>query len=118
MATAKLFLFIGKKYKCGNSPVMLRVTHQRKNRYISLGDSFRGTSQQWEKTSRRFNSQYKHYRTKNKVLAKLEVRANDIIDDFTKNGTIINYLNKYAETKISAKAKISYLKYDWTLNGK
>ena len=58
---------------------------------------------------------------RNKLSAK-KVQISSIFDwfkdDFTKNGTIINYLNKYAETKISAKAKISYLKYDWTLNGK
>ena len=39
-------------------------------------------------------------------------------DDFTKKGSLISYLNTYSETKISPKAKISYLKYDWTLNGK
>ncbi|QVY67369.1 DUF547 domain-containing protein [Polaribacter sp. Q13] len=39
-------------------------------------------------------------------------------EDFIKNGSIIDFLNTYSETKISPKAKISYLKYDWTLNGK
>lgn len=39
-------------------------------------------------------------------------------DDFTKNGTLIDYLNLYADTKTNTKAKISYLPYDWTLNGK
>tara|TARA_R110002126_G_C10490437_1_gene503716 strand:+ start:24360 stop:25070 length:711 start_codon:yes stop_codon:yes gene_type:complete len=39
-------------------------------------------------------------------------------DDFTKNGSVIDYLNKYAETEIKSNAKISYLKYDWSLNGK
>jgi hypothetical protein len=39
-------------------------------------------------------------------------------DDFTKKGSLISYLSTYSETKISPKAKISYLKYDWTLNGK
>ena len=39
-------------------------------------------------------------------------------EDFTKNSTVIDYLNKYSETKINSNAKISYLKYDWSLNGK
>ena len=39
-------------------------------------------------------------------------------DDFTKTGTVIDFLNTYSETEISPKAKISYLKYDWSLNGK
>ena len=39
-------------------------------------------------------------------------------DDFNKKGTVIDFLNTYSKTKISPNAKISYLKYDWTLNGK
>ena len=38
--------------------------------------------------------------------------------DFTKKGSLIDFLNEYSETKISKKAKISFLKYDWNLNGK
>jgi len=39
-------------------------------------------------------------------------------NDFTKNGTLINYLNKYASIKVSEKASIKYLTYDWILNNK
>ncbi len=38
--------------------------------------------------------------------------------DFTKNGSIIDYLNKYATTKIKSNARINFLEYDWSLNGK
>lgn len=38
--------------------------------------------------------------------------------DFTKNGSIITFLNSYLERKIAPKEKISYLKYNWNLNGK
>lgn len=31
-------------------------------------------------------------------------------------GKLIDFLNKYATTKVSAKAKVSYLEYDWGLN--
>lgn len=55
-------------------------------------------------------------------LSKNKVQISEIFnwfkDDFTKNGSIIDFLNSYSETEISKKAKISYLKYDWTLNGK
>jgi hypothetical protein len=37
-------------------------------------------------------------------------------DDFTKEGTIIEFLNKYSKTKINSKAKISFKEYDWGLN--
>lgn len=39
-------------------------------------------------------------------------------NDFTKNGSLINYLNKYSKTKIKPKAKVGYLKYNWSLNSK
>lgn len=38
--------------------------------------------------------------------------------DFTKNGDIIDYLNKYSKVKINSKAKVSYMDYDWSLNEK
>lgn len=35
--------------------------------------------------------------------------------DFTE-GSIIGYLNKYADEKINADAEVSYMEYDWALN--
>ncbi len=37
-------------------------------------------------------------------------------DDFTKNGTLIEYIQPYSKIKIDSKAKINYLDYDWSLN--
>jgi predicted nucleic-acid-binding Zn-ribbon protein len=57
----------------------------------------------------------------NKISNK-KIQISSIFDwfqkDFTKNTTLIDYLNKYSETKINSSAKVSYLKYDWSLNGK
>lgn len=36
--------------------------------------------------------------------------------DFTEEGTLIDFLNKYAPVKIKANAEISYIDYDWSLN--
>ncbi|MBW3546166.1 MAG: DUF547 domain-containing protein [Bacteroidetes bacterium] len=36
--------------------------------------------------------------------------------DFTKSESLVAFLNRYANTKLSPKAKISYLEYDWRLN--
>ncbi|MCK5280145.1 MAG: DUF547 domain-containing protein [Cyclobacteriaceae bacterium] len=36
--------------------------------------------------------------------------------DFTKNGSLTDFLNKYAKIKIDEDVKISYIKYDWSLN--
>lgn len=36
--------------------------------------------------------------------------------DFTENGSLVDYINQYAETKISTNAKVNYLDYNWNLN--
>lgn len=36
--------------------------------------------------------------------------------DFTKNGTLIEYLNQYAPVQIDRKADKSFMSYDWSLN--
>ncbi len=38
--------------------------------------------------------------------------------DFTKDGTLISFLNQYSEVKIDKDASVSYMKYDWSLNEK
>ncbi|WNW01357.1 DUF547 domain-containing protein [Tenacibaculum sp. HL-MS23] len=38
--------------------------------------------------------------------------------DFTKKSSLIDFINKYSNTKVDAKANVSFLKYDWSLNGK
>lgn len=39
-------------------------------------------------------------------------------EDFTKNQTLIEFLNKYSDTTINEHATLSYLKYNWNINGK
>lgn len=36
--------------------------------------------------------------------------------DFTKNGSLVDFINEYAEVKISKKTKIRFLPYNWSLN--
>lgn len=59
--------------------------------------------------------------SRNKISNK-KVQISSIFDwfkeDFTKNGSIIDYLNKYSNTAIKSNARITYLKYDWSLNNK
>ena len=59
--------------------------------------------------------------TRNKIGNK-KVQISEIFNwfkgDFTKNGSVIDYLNTYSNTEIKSNAKISYKKYDWSLNGK
>jgi len=58
-------------------------------------------------------------KSKNKIAAdKLQISQlwQWFEGDFTKNGDLISYLNKFSDIKISKKAKIGYLEYDWNLN--
>ncbi|WP_204343972.1 DUF547 domain-containing protein [Psychroserpens algicola] len=56
---------------------------------------------------------------KNKLSA-MQPKLSEIFkwykSDFTENGSLIDYINQYAETKISAYANIDYIDYDWNLN--
>ena len=59
--------------------------------------------------------------TRNKLSAK-KVQISEIFNwfkgDFTTEGSVIDYINKYANEPVNKKAKIKYLTYDWSLNGK
>ena len=59
--------------------------------------------------------------SRNKISEK-KIEISKIFDwfkgDFTKNGSLIEYFNKYSTTKIKKRAKVRYMKYDWSLNGK
>lgn len=58
--------------------------------------------------------------SRNKIDKK-KVQISEIFNwfkaDFTKKGSVIDYLNTYSNTEIKSNAKISYKKYDWSLNG-
>lgn len=54
------------------------------------------------------------------ILEKEQVEISKIFSwfksDFTKNRTLIDFLNKFSEEKIAPKAKVSHMDYDWSLN--
>lgn len=60
-------------------------------------------------------------KSRNNLSAK-KLQISSIFDwykeDFTKNGSVIDYIKKYSDVEISKKPRISYLTYDWSLNGK
>lgn len=56
---------------------------------------------------------------KNKITAN-RVQLSKIFswfkDDFTKKGSLIDFLNKYTDVKINPNSEVDYLDYDWALN--
>jgi len=68
-----------------------------------------------EQTAKDFiNDPSKNALTKEK--ANLSEIFNWYKKDFTQNGSLIDYLNKYADVKLTSNTKISYLNYNWDLN--
>ncbi|AKQ45552.1 hypothetical protein TH63_07670 [Rufibacter radiotolerans] len=58
--------------------------------------------------------------TKNKITAtkaELSEIFNWFSGDFRKNGTVLQFVNRYSKIKANPKAKISYKDYNWALNG-
>lgn len=59
---------------------------------------------------------------RNNLSKKGKIKISEIFnwfkDDFTKKGTVIDYINKYATSKVDKKAKVRYSSYNWNLNGK
>lgn len=59
---------------------------------------------------------------KRNKLSEGKVELSKIFDwfksDFTAEGDLIAYIRKYANIEINKDAKISFLEYDWSLNGK
>lgn len=53
-------------------------------------------------------------------IEKNKVKISKLFDwyeeDFTGDGDVIDYINKYSKTKVSGNASIEYLKYNWALN--
>ena len=37
-------------------------------------------------------------------------------EDFTKSGSLIEYLNQFSNIKINKKANVRFLEYNWSLN--
>jgi hypothetical protein len=72
--------------------------------------------EQLEQRSRSFINDPK----KNAIEPK-KIRVSQIFnwfkEDFTKNGALIDYLNRFSETKINADAEVVFMEYDWGLNG-
>ncbi len=78
------------------------------------------TEKNIDSTLERLMKEFINDPTRNK-LRKNKVEISEIFhwfeSDFTTNGSVVDYLNKYAEIPINKKAKIKYLPYDWSLNG-
>lgn len=58
--------------------------------------------------------------TRNKITSAKKGELSKIFNwykgDFTKNGSLIDFINKFSDTKLNADAEITFLDYGWGLN--
>ena len=77
------------------------------------------TASQMEEQLQKATIEFINDPSKNKI-EKNKVQLSKIFrwfkGDFTKNGSLIDYVNRYSDIEISKTSKIGYLMYDWGLN--
>ncbi len=86
MATAKIELYKGKKLANGSHPIMLRISHQKRNKYIYMGASVKpeqwiGEPENWVVRS------YPGFKRLNLRIDNSLNRARNIVYDFTESKT-------------------------------
>ncbi|MGB0879592.1 MAG: DUF547 domain-containing protein [Polaribacter sp.] len=71
-----------------------------------------------EKLMKSFINDSKRNKFGKKSMIHISEIFNWFKNDFTKKGSVIDYINKYATEKVDTNAQIHYLPYNWNLNGK
>lgn len=77
------------------------------------------TAAKLEKQLEKQTTQFINDASKNKITANkpnISSIFNWFGGDFKKNGSIIEFLNRYSKTKIHPNVKLSFLEYNWDLN--
>jgi integrase/recombinase XerD len=82
MTTSKTVLYISKFLKNGENPVMIRVTKNRKSKYISLGIS--GKPELW--TGNAFKRGYPNHAIANLVIQSKKLQIDNLILELEKSG--------------------------------
>lgn len=82
MADCKIILYTSKTLKNAKHPIVLRVTHQRKRKYYTLGEGNKGyaaTPDYWDEITSRYRRNQPDYKALNKILLDIEQEAKDIL---------------------------------------
>ena len=80
MPNVKVLLYKSKTYKNGTHPVMLRITHNRKAKYLSL--NMLCVEAEWDFNRCRFTRKFRDHQQKNRMLHFFEEKAYRILYDF------------------------------------
>ncbi len=111
MATIKIILFDSpsKKLQNGTYPICLKITHQRKRKYFQLNKYT--TPAKWNKDNGRFKRSFPNHSPENKVLLKIEGRANDITRNIERDDLPFSFLEfekRFIQKHVSSLVKDYY----------
>lgn len=87
MSVLKTILYTQKTLSNGQHPVMLYMYDEKAYR-ISLGYSCK--PKDWDKVKGKFKKSAENHQTRNLILRQKELKANEIIDDFTRHGKLFS----------------------------
>jgi len=77
------------------------------------------TAENLESNLSRLANEFINNGSKNKLSGN-PIKVSKLFDwykeDFTKKGTVIDYINKYAKTKVATSTKVDFMEYNWDLN--
>ncbi len=85
MATVSIYRNIRKKVKNGNNPIQVRVTHDRKSKYITIGyngKGLNGNSDNFDDSAKLFNDAEPNYKAKNGIIRNKLTDAERLIKQF------------------------------------
>ena len=107
MAVARIILWDSpsRQKQNGTYPVCLRLTHDRKRKYFSLGKD--ALPKQWNPETCRFRKNYPNHNAENELLLSCEAKANQIIRNFAIDDKPFS-LEAFGEQFLK-KEKIKYL---------
>jgi len=112
MATIKIIHYTSKKYKDKTSPVLLRLTIQRKIRNFSLPDNYTCLPRQWDKRNSRFNFRYPNYDDANTRLTEAYAKAENIIRSLNRKNNDEGFTHdEFAELFKKKSNKLYLLQY-------
>ncbi|WP_010664397.1 site-specific integrase [Marinilabilia salmonicolor] len=89
MASIKIILKKGKKYKDGKHPIVLRILHQQKQKIATLG--LKAKPEEWNEDLSRFTSKVRDFKTKNQLIDNIETRSEQILNTLKKENKLFSF---------------------------
>jgi len=111
MATLKIVHYRSKTYSDKTSPILLRLTIDRKPKYFGFADNYKCFAGQWDKRNNKFNHKYPNYDEINVKLSEAVTKAEKIIRDLNdKNNNEFSF-DEFAEQFNKKSSKLFLFEY-------